>query len=153
MSARIKLNAEALSTLLAGFADGQDFAAIRAALLQKEADVSIRSIARWQSQWRAERRTLELAREQGLAIAGCHGKISALTTLARRISLSPDWRGQREALALSAFRSFVNRPAPETLVAAHQQSFLLLFEHQLWTYHKVTTKPQTKVHRSARTAR
>jgi hypothetical protein len=153
MSTRIKLSVEARNTLLAGFADGQDFDAIREALLQKGADVSVRSIQRWASQSRAEKRTLEMAREQGLAIAGCHGKISALTTLARRIVLSPDWRGQREALALAAFRAFVHRPAPETLVAAHQQSFLLLFEHQLWTHHQVTTKLQTKGPRAQRTGR
>ncbi|HXM45016.1 MAG TPA: hypothetical protein VN924_27505 [Bryobacteraceae bacterium] len=153
MSTAIKLSGEAHNALVAGFEARQDFAVIREALLEKGADVSVRSISRWGSQWRAEQRVLEMAREQGLAIAGCHGKIFALESLARRIVLSPDWRGEREALALAAFRAFVHRPAPATLVAAHQQSLLLLFEDQLWAYHQVTTKPKTKVPRGTRGGR
>lgn len=138
MGRRIELNADARELMLAGFRDGRDWGAIRADLLEKMGvDISVRSLYRRRSEWRAEQRLLEMAREQGLAIAACDGRIAVLHTLAARIILNPNWRAQREKLVNGAIRAFQANPTPARAVEAQQQCWLLLFEHQLWTYQEL----------------
>ena len=141
----IRWTVEARAALLAGFRSGTDRDdVIRAAVLAAGTDVSVRTIERRRSKWRAECRLFELAGEHGLAIAACDvggilaGDIVRLPAeqLAARIILIPDWHDQREKLLLAAVRAFLANPTPAKAFVAQQEIMLLLFEAQLARYHK-----------------
>lgn len=148
MRRSIYLSDEARETMLTGFREGWSWDAIRAALLEKGAAVSVRSLQRRRSDWRAEGRLLEMARELGVAIAACDvgrifagdlGRLSA-EQLAARIILVPDWRATREKILHAAIRSFLANPTPARAFAAQQEIMMLLYESQLANWHKVTKK-------------
>jgi hypothetical protein len=140
----IKWTAAAHEVMIAGFRAGLDVEEICAAVLRVGVKVSPKVVYRHRSEWRADSRMLEIAREQGLAIAACEGHIPVLDHLAQRIIVSADWRAQREARVKAALQKFLSKPRPDTVAALQHESWMLLFEHQLWTYKELSKKLRSK---------
>jgi len=134
--------------MLAGFREGRDLEEIRAALHEKGTEVSRRSLDRWHSDWRAEERLMEFARETGMAIAAADvGRVAvgdmrriAAEQLAARVVLIPDWRLQRERILLGDVRAFLARPTAARAFVAQTQVLMMLFEHELASYHNIAKK-------------
>jgi hypothetical protein len=132
MKARaIYLSDEARAILLSGFRGRWSHGAIQEALAKVGCTVSTRSISRWFSAWRGKENLVDLARNQAMAIAAGSGQCFALEALAERVSLSPSWRPERDALIQDSFRKFLRAPSPEKLAALNFQCTCLLFENEL----------------------
>ena len=93
--------------------------------------VSARTVARWESVWRAREAAIDMSREQALAIAACHGDSFSLEALAKAVNLFNGWRAWRESRITQAVREFLRKPDPKNYEECRLQMTLMMLETQI----------------------